>query len=752
MTMAISGELIRTEIKEVLNKTIETFKSDYHVIGIIGAQSSGKSTLLNKLFDTKFEVMDSQQRKQTTRGIWSEIIDSKKLIVLDIEGTDSRERGEQRNSFERRTALFGLALSNILIVNLWIYDIGRFSASNYEIIKTIFELNMQLFNQESPKKLVFVIRDWNVQHNAEQIRNILTTDMQKLWADIKRDEQQKLITFEHVFKCEFITVRSLAYDKENFDADTTHFREMLTNQHTSDYLFKDMNFKNVPIEDFYLYMSESWKTITESNDLNIPDQKTMISNFRCTEMRDETILEYRSKIEKLKIGLHDRTNFDISEEINTIMNDSIVRFVQKTKKYDDNISLSVRQNLTTTLGHDMVNTFRPLNEKFIKANLEEMERNLKKISSQTSSNVSNILQLIVQEKQEKVQKYRSYINKYQIEESKTREFKSYFEIELASKISKFLSSSTQVFCRKMIRAYITDIDQRISLTYINFTKESWDQFNLYCDDTLAKFSDEIESLKIQFEDVRYIFTDEIVDEFKNDLISTIKSILRNKKGFIFEYLIENFKRKFEIGTNGQVHMWRHLSDEEINELFKTSKTDFAELLKVFDKPILVNFDNEIILTIDDCHKIKKKFEAQLNDILEEVFNKKYNRNSLQKVPKWMWFVLAYFMHDNVLDWMRNPFFFLLMLSLVTTAGYLYFTNKIDYVMNWYSMIKTLLVNKIINATILQENNLQGDLNDEGRRTNLRTTNLLERSNSLYPNGASADEKDPISLEKGKTFK
>ena len=63
------------------NDKLETFfkeqnfspESDkvYQTIGIIGCQSSGKSTLLNHVFNTKFEIMsDDIGRAQTTKGIW----------------------------------------------------------------------------------------------------------------------------------------------------------------------------------------------------------------------------------------------------------------------------------------------------------------------------------------------------------------------------------------------------------------------------------------------------------------------------------------------------------------------------------------------------------------------------------------------------------------------------------------------------------------------------------------------------------
>lgn len=52
-------------------------------------------TLLNLLFDTKFDVLDSNKgRMQTTKGIWMARNPEGSILVFDIEGTDSKERGE----------------------------------------------------------------------------------------------------------------------------------------------------------------------------------------------------------------------------------------------------------------------------------------------------------------------------------------------------------------------------------------------------------------------------------------------------------------------------------------------------------------------------------------------------------------------------------------------------------------------------------------------------------------------------------
>lgn len=40
----------------------------YNLCAVVGSQSTGKSTLLNKLFGTTFDVMQENERRQTTKG------------------------------------------------------------------------------------------------------------------------------------------------------------------------------------------------------------------------------------------------------------------------------------------------------------------------------------------------------------------------------------------------------------------------------------------------------------------------------------------------------------------------------------------------------------------------------------------------------------------------------------------------------------------------------------------------------------
>ena len=128
---------------------------NYHLISVFGSQSTGKSTLLNHLFGTEFGVMAEDDRRQTTKGIW--MSKNKKthastgsssmaenILVMDVEGTDGRERGEDQD-FERKSALFALATSEVLIVNIWEHQVGLYQGANMGLLKVVFEVNLELF-------------------------------------------------------------------------------------------------------------------------------------------------------------------------------------------------------------------------------------------------------------------------------------------------------------------------------------------------------------------------------------------------------------------------------------------------------------------------------------------------------------------------------------------------------------------------------------------------------------------------------
>lgn len=72
-------------------------------------------------------------------------------------------------------------------------DIGRFQAANMGLLKTIFEMNLQLFKENqaelarSKTLLLFIVRDY-INTPIEKLKSTLLADLDKLWKGITKPE------------------------------------------------------------------------------------------------------------------------------------------------------------------------------------------------------------------------------------------------------------------------------------------------------------------------------------------------------------------------------------------------------------------------------------------------------------------------------------------------------------------------------------------------------------------------------------
>jgi hypothetical protein len=213
---------------------------------------------------------DEVGRGQTTKGIWIASSVKNKVLILDCEGTDSKERGDDRLKFEYCSSLFALALADLLIINMWTSDVGRYTASNYGTLKIVFEMNLKLFQQECAKKILIVLRDFDEHYDSkEKITTMIMNDVNNLWSEIKKPEKYRDYTPNMLFQFEFVTLAHKYHCAEVFDRDVRTLRSRLEKS-DSLYLFNHVSDeKNVPVESLGKYFENIWGDIINNKDLNI---------------------------------------------------------------------------------------------------------------------------------------------------------------------------------------------------------------------------------------------------------------------------------------------------------------------------------------------------------------------------------------------------------------------------------------------------------------------------------------------------
>ncbi|KPA84530.1 putative mitochondrial hypothetical protein [Leptomonas pyrrhocoris] len=323
---------------------------NYHVVAVFGGQSSGKSTLLNHLFGTDFQMLDERVRRgQTTVGAFmaqanttlsgfetADLVSpaadlaspspdrssrlnraaaaatkeeeagaaaagarptKSPLLVLDFEGTDGLERGEDQ-SLDRQLSLFGLSVADTLIVNMWAVDVGRFHGANLSLLRTIFEVNLQLFNHENYEAeekptLLIVLRDFTEEDAAPSLATVRKS-FDTIWESVTRPPQFADATIDALFHLKYYVMPHFKLQKEAFAASVGTLRRWFGDSHSENYLFRHpAMFRGVPLEGLPTYLTNCWEAIRTSKDLDIPTQREMLAQHRCKEAKEQELKTFR---------------------------------------------------------------------------------------------------------------------------------------------------------------------------------------------------------------------------------------------------------------------------------------------------------------------------------------------------------------------------------------------------------------------------------------------------------------------------
>ncbi|KAE8656247.1 Acid phosphatase [Hibiscus syriacus] len=126
-------------------------------------------------------------------------------------------------AFEKQSALFALAVSDIVLINMWCHDIGREQAANKPLLKTVFQMMMRLF---SPRKttLMFVIRD-KTRTQLENLEPVLREDIQKIWDSVPKPHAHKETPLSDFFNVEVVALSSYEEKEEQFNEQVANLRQ-----------------------------------------------------------------------------------------------------------------------------------------------------------------------------------------------------------------------------------------------------------------------------------------------------------------------------------------------------------------------------------------------------------------------------------------------------------------------------------------------------------------------------------------------
>jgi len=330
---------------------------NYNVVAVMGSQSTGKSTLLNRLFKTDFEVMNEGNRGQTTKGIWLGC-STNNTLVMDVEGTDGRERGEDQD-FERKSSLFALSIAEVIVINLWESTVGLYHGANLHLLKTVLDVNLQLFRKkDSPKTLLFfVIRDHLGTTPLENLSKILSSDIDNIWNGISKPKDLEDSYFSDFFDIQFAALPHKILMPDQFEAQSEKLRERFIDSSHSDYVFQKQYKKGIPADGFHIFAQDIWDQINANRDLDLPTQQELLAQFRCDELGQSALQKFLSEIKAVKQPIDAGGVVEkLGEKLKTIRDTCIEKFDKQGSRYHHEVYVRKRGDMINNM-HTAVDLF-----------------------------------------------------------------------------------------------------------------------------------------------------------------------------------------------------------------------------------------------------------------------------------------------------------------------------------------------------------------------------------------------------------
>ncbi|KAF5472111.1 hypothetical protein F2P56_008851 [Juglans regia] len=189
-------------------------------------------------------------------------------------------------TFEKQSALFALAISDIVLINMWCHDIGREQAANRPLLKIVFQVMMRLFSLRKTT-LLFVIRD-KTKTPLEHLEPILREDIQKIWDAVPKPQAHKNTRFNEFFNVVITALSSYEDKEEKFKEEVAQLRQRFFHSISPGGLAGDRR-GVVPASGFSFSAQQIWKVIKENKDLDLPAHKIMVATVRCEEISNEKL-------------------------------------------------------------------------------------------------------------------------------------------------------------------------------------------------------------------------------------------------------------------------------------------------------------------------------------------------------------------------------------------------------------------------------------------------------------------------------
>lgn len=489
-------------------------------------------------------------------------------------------------------------------------------------LQDIITIQLQCFQEEGAKRFIFCLRDFDDRfENLSHLRQTIVDSMEQIWAKVPKPMGREDMDSSEIFSIEVFPFHSFRTDFDRFKKDCKSMRSMLATLDTQ-------GLNNLPLDGLVEYLKMSWKVIKENKDLNIPDQKRIVSKVRCKEEAEAVLKKSSQGIDDLAGELGQRRISTIGKSLRTMLSTSEFEYLDNTKFYDEAAKKESYEEFKKKLAWKL--------KDFVKRSFDNDE----KIAE---SRIEILVNQMQREKQIDVSALKRFKTLKMELFTLLDHNKSQIDVEGADAEEEALIKKRKVVSKLKVAlgnlyVKVTDNMVRESLREVRKVENEFQE--AFCEENFERILDGGEQvfkrLHKRFEDV-YDSSPELFSEinetFYDNLAAKVCGRVRerlenmNYTGVI----VRAFRSRFSRNKRGAPRDWKRLEKESIERLYHRTRAELLKQMEFLDESILVK--GEEIELATPFMTIKSEVEIEFENIFKDAMDKHHAAGMLKSVPK-----------------------------------------------------------------------------------------------------------------------
>jgi len=225
-------------------------------------------------------------------------------------------------------------------------------------------------------------------------------------------------------------------------------RNSFTLPEAQNYMFKDFNYEvNLPVDGLPLYAEKIWGVIKNHKDLNLPSQKVMVSNLRCSQIKMDALELIKEDLLLLRNKTVKEINHKFGDEGRAILDKALEYFEENARDYSKEVFVEKKNDLKKAVLSDLLQLYENQIHNLKKILFAEFTKKLDKLQL-ANGKIDQVINTLKSNKAEAIQFAESILYKSVVLENEWS-----MEVPL-DEIKETLDNQEKGYIEKLVTLFI----------------------------------------------------------------------------------------------------------------------------------------------------------------------------------------------------------------------------------------------------------------------------------------------------------